>query len=64
MSGLHSSINTHISDAFQEEGSEESVSNMTYFYNRIGDHKDRIKNLYMVYSAVTKAVTLVEGTLL
>ena len=62
MSGLHTSINTHISNAFFED--ETSTSNMTYFFSRVGDHKERIKNLYLVYSAVTKAVTLAESTLL
>ena len=62
MSGLHTSINTHISDGFFEE--DEKVTNMTYFYSRVGDHEDRIKNLYLVYAAAVKAVSLIEPTLL
>ena len=63
MSGLHSSINTHISDGF-ENALGEQVHNLTYFRNAVGDHEDRVKNLHLIYAAVVKAVSLVEPALL
>ena len=51
MSGLHTSINTHIAEKYLPENpddAEESTANMTYFYERVGDYKERIKNLYKV----------------
>jgi hypothetical protein len=63
MSGLHTSINIHISDGFMNDEGE-TVPDMPYFYSRIGDHEERIKNLHLVYAAVIKAVTLIEPTLL
>lgn len=64
MSGLHASINTHIADGFEDPQTLTSVHNLTYFRNAVGDHEDRIKNLHLIYAAVTKAVSLVEPALL
>lgn len=40
------------------------MHNLTYFRNAVGNHEDRIKNLHLIYAAVTKAVSLVEPALL
>lgn len=37
---------------------------MTYFYERIGNFPDRIKNLHLLYAFVLKAVTLSQDTIL
>ena len=64
MSGLHTSVNTHISEAFEDSTKPgELINNQTYFLQAVGDHPDRVKNLYFVYAAVVKAVTLMEQTL-
>lgn len=64
MSGLHASVNTHISEGFEDVGSKteggELVSNQTYFLHHVGDHPQRVKNLHFVFAAVVKAVTLME----
>jgi len=57
MSGLHTSINTHVSDGF-EDSKGVQIANMTYFYERIGHFPDRIKNLHLIYAFVVKAVLL------
>lgn len=63
MSGLHTSINTHVSNGF--EGPNGSFQpNMTYFHQRIGSFPDRIKNLHLIYAAVLKAVGLTESSIL
>jgi len=64
MSGLHASVNTHISDAFEDEATHEFSANSTYFMEKIGHHKDRVKNLHFIYAAVVKAVGMMEPILL
>lgn len=63
MSGLHASINTHISDGFEDPQGNQ-VHNLTYFRERVGAFEDRIKNLHLIYAVVVKAVATVEPTLL
>ncbi len=59
MSGLHTSINTHVSANFYKLNSEEPYKNTTYFLDRIGNHPDRVKNLHFIYSAAVRAVGLI-----
>ena len=63
MSGLHTSINSHVADSFLDEQGD-ATPNMTYFYERVGDHPARIKNLYLLYATVLKGISLSEPTLL
>lgn len=60
MSGLHTSINTHVSANFYRLNSEEPYKNTTYFLERIGSHPDRVKNLHFIYSAAVRAVGLID----
>ena len=60
VSGLHTSINTHISVGFEDWRTKKLTSNTTYFYSKIGEHEDRIKNLYLIYAATLKAINLME----
>ena len=71
MSGMHTSINSHISmqyntDVTQEEERSRDkntmykTQNVNYFTEKIGAYPDRIKNLYFVYSATLKAMTILE----
>ena len=64
MSGLHASVNTHISEGFEDEMTMELTNNKTYFMEKIGDHPDRVKNLHFIYAAVVKAVGLMEQRLI
>ena len=57
MSGLHTSINTHISANFHHN--EETIKNSTYFMERIGGHPDRVRNLHFIYGAAVRAVSLI-----
>ena len=62
MSGLHASVNAHVSEGF--EGPENSlVNNQTYFLDHVGNHPDRVKNLHFTYAAVVKAITIMEQSL-
>ena len=60
MSGLHTSINTHVSANFYRLNSEAPYKNTTYFLERIGKHPDRVKNLHFIYSAAVRAVGLID----
>lgn len=40
------------------------MNNSTYFRNAVGDHEDRVKNLYFLYAATLKAVKMLETNLL
>jgi hypothetical protein len=61
MSGLHTSINTHISANFHIN--DQSVKNVTYFMERIGGHPDRVRNLHFIYSAAVRAVSLLSAAM-
>ena len=63
MSGLHASVNTHISEGFEDPKTLERTNNHTYYLKSIGDHPDRVKNLHFIFAAVVKAVGLMEQTL-
>ena len=57
ISGLHASVNTHISEGFSDLSKPgENVANQTFFLDHVGNHLDRVKNLHFVYAAAVKAV--------
>ena len=63
MSGLHASVNTHVSEGF--EGPDGTlINNQTYFLEKVGNHPERVKNLHFIYAAVVKAVTMMEQPLI
>ena len=64
VSGLHASVNTHISTGFIDPVTQEQTSNQTYFLEKVGNHKDRVKNLHFIYAAVIKAISAMEPALL
>ena len=64
MSGLHASVNTHISEGFEDpKNPGELTNNQTYFLESVGYHKDRVKNLHFVYAATVKAISMMEQAL-
>ena len=64
MSGLHTSVNTHISEGFEDPGNPGMlVANQTYFNVHVGSKAERIKNLHFLYAAVVKAVSIMEQSL-
>jgi len=64
VSGLHASVNTHISEGFEDLDTGELTSNKTYWLQSVGNYPDRVKNLHFLYAAVVKAVSLLEQTLI
>ena len=64
ISGLHASVNTHISEGFEDPVNHElTTNNQTYFLEAVGHHPDRVKNLHFIYAAVVKAVSMMEHAL-
>lgn len=62
ISGLHASVNTHISEGFEDEKGQ-LVNNQTYFLEKVGNYPERVKNLYFIYAAVAKSVIMMEESL-
>lgn len=62
VSGLHASVNMHVTSNYQEPGSAADATpyaNHTMYYNSIGAHTDRLKNLHFVYALTVRALNLV-----
>ncbi|KAJ3145408.1 hypothetical protein HDU86_000929 [Geranomyces michiganensis] len=57
ISGLHSSISTHICDQYLDRTAGTWIRNLTCFANRVGNHPDRIHNLYFTYTILLRAIT-------
>jgi hypothetical protein len=53
ISGMHASISVHISE-FSGDG-KKTKPNLPYFYSSVGDHPDRIENVYFTYSILMRA---------
>ncbi|KAG7738255.1 hypothetical protein KL932_003862 [Ogataea haglerorum] len=60
VSGMHSSINTHLSNEYLNFETKEYEPNLKQFMIRVGDFPDRIENLYMNYILVVKALIKLE----
>jgi ERO1-like protein alpha len=54
MSGLHTSINTHLSRHFYPDDSP----NLLLWQHKVGMHPERIENLYFTFLLITRAVAL------
>ena len=54
MSGLHTSINTHVADGFEDANGNET-HNWEYFQLRVGANEERVKNLHLLFALVVKA---------
>ena len=63
ISGIHGSINMHVSHNFHETEDSESRMNHQLFLNMIGFHEDRLKNLYFLFSLVLRAINRAEPIL-
>jgi len=58
ISGMHASINTHISRNYQlNKETGEWIYNISMFKERIQDHPERIENLYFAFLFLLRAVT-------
>ena len=56
MSGVHTNINMHLSQYYSELNANETFRNHNLFYDRVGQYKERIKNLHFTFAFVLKAI--------
>lgn len=60
VSGMHASISTHLSNEYLDTTLMDYTPNLEQFMIRVGDHPDRIANLYLNYIVVLKALIKLE----
>jgi ERO1-like protein beta len=56
ISGLHTSISCQIANNYFENSKKEWIKNKKLFETRVGDYKDRIENLGILYLILAKAI--------
>jgi ERO1-like protein alpha len=62
ISGLHASINMHVSNHFIDFklNSSYTFPNHNRYHAAIGTHPDRVKNLFFLYAVVLRAINRAE----
>ena len=64
MSGLHASINTQLSWNFIDFNRQNKRYPSTQlFFEKVGNHPDRIKNLYFTYAVLLRAINVAAGSI-
>lgn len=58
VSGLHASVNSHVSRNYINHLTGDSYPNLPMYHQSVGNHTDRIKNLFMVYAAGLRALSI------
>ena len=54
ISGFHTSISSHLTEFYFEEGRNKSKPNFRLFFEKVGNFPERIRNLYFVYSVLMR----------
>ena len=54
ISGLHAAINTNICENYESNGKNRPA--MKWFFSVVGEHPDRIENIYYFYSIILRYV--------
>jgi hypothetical protein len=60
VSGMHASISTHLSNEYLNKSIMDYTPNLEQFMIRVGNHPDRIANLYLNYIVVLKSLIKLE----
>lgn len=63
VSGLHASVNIHISHNYHDSETNQTYPNHTMYLEKIGAHRDRLRNLHMVYALVVRAINRIDAQL-
>ena len=58
ISGLHTSINTQLSWFYIDHDLDIMMQNTNLFFTKVGDHPERIRNLYFAYSMLLRAINV------
>ena len=64
ISGLHASVNMHISARYHNMEGDETSMNFTKYYDGFGKHPERIRNLHLVYALAVRAVNRISEQLI
>lgn len=56
VSGMHASISTHLSNDYFDKSDKTYKPNLHEFMFRVGDHIDRLQNIYMNYIIILKSL--------
>jgi len=59
ISGLHSSVNMHVSARYYDMDSNTTYANHQMFYEKLGQFPDRISNMHFTYALVVRAINRV-----
>lgn len=60
VSGLHTSVNMHVSNNYRGVDTNVSEPNHEMFLDKIGRHSDRLKNLFFVYALAIRAINRID----
>lgn len=63
MSGLQASISTHIARNYLHPGEKEWRTNHPLFWRAVGDHPDRLNNMYFSFLFLLRAVVRAQDTI-
>ncbi|CAD8050781.1 unnamed protein product [Paramecium primaurelia] len=58
ISGLHTSISTQLSEFYVDLKTNKTYPNYSLYFQRVGNHPERIKNLFFLYSVLFRAIIL------
>lgn len=56
ISGFHSSVSTHLSNEWYNKETETWEPNLELFNFKVGDHKERISNIYFNYALLVRSI--------
>lgn len=56
ISGFHGSVNMHVSKNFFDQKTQTSNPNHALYLNSLGQHPDRIKNVFFLYAVLLRAI--------
>jgi len=54
ISGLHTSISSHIYEYYIPPGKKEYEPNWALYFEKVGNYQERVENLYFAYSLVLR----------
>lgn len=58
ISGMHTSVSTHLSEYYQDYELDVAYPNTEMYFEKVGNHPDRIKNLYFSFSILLRGLNL------
>ena len=58
ISGMHSSVSTHLSELYVDFDINATYPNTQMYFEKVGDHPDRIKNLYFSFTILLRGLNI------